>query len=80
MKTKLVCLLMFFSATAFAQTATTNEQEWEGATIQLPSENVAGTQSALDADAQLELSQPWFYGRDDSDTITGRKRLDLSID
>lgn len=74
MKTKLVCILMFFSTTAFAQTATTNEQEWEGATLQVPSENVASTQGAHDDAEQLELSQPWHYGRDDSDTIVGRKR------
>lgn len=78
MKTKLVCLLMFFSATAFAQTATTNEQDWEATSIEVQGERFAGTQN--ESDAQLELSHPWQYGRDDSDTIVGRNRQDTSHD
>ncbi len=78
MRTKLVCLLMFFSATAFAQTATTNDQDWEAASIEVQSEHFAGIQNG--SDAQLELSHPWQYGRDDSDTIVGRNRDETSHD
>lgn len=57
---------MFFSATAFAQNQTTNEQDWEGASMRASSEHHVSTQKGFDTDAQLELSHPWHYVRQDT--------------
>lgn len=72
--------MMFFSASAFAQNTTVNDEEWEGATNQVASEQYSTSFNNLDADSQLELSHPWHYGRQDSDTIVNRERHDMHHD
>lgn len=76
MKTTLLCLMIGFSATAFAQNASNQYQDWEGASLSVPSQHVTTTQNGFDADNQLELSHPWHYGRQDSDALVSRERQD----
>lgn len=76
MKTKLVCLLLCCSSTAFAQNVTTDDEVWEEASLKVPTEHIATTQNMFEANDQLELSHPWHYGRQDSDTLIGRDRKD----
>jgi hypothetical protein len=80
MKTKLCCLLMFFSVTAFAQNQTTHDHDWEGATMRVQSEHHSSIQNGVNAGDQLELSHPWHYGRQDSDTLVNRERQDTHQD
>lgn len=76
MKTKLFCLLMLISATTFAQNTTSSEQDWEGASKQVADEHFSATQNGFEDSAALELSHPWHYGRQDSDTLVNRARED----
>jgi hypothetical protein len=75
MKTTLLCLMIGFSATAFAQTDT-QDQNWEGAGLRVQSEYLSSASNGVDADNQLELSHPWHYGRQDSDALVSRERQD----
>ncbi len=80
MSTKLFCMLMVFSATAFAEVATNHDDEWEGAAKQVNEESLLKHQDKWSDSAQLELSNPWYYGRQDSDTIVNRDRHDTHHD
>jgi hypothetical protein len=80
MSAKLFCLLMVFSATAFAQNATESDQEWEGASNQIEESRLLNEQHHLNQNVNLELSNPWYYGRQDSDTIVNRDRHDTHHD
>lgn len=76
MRTLLLGLLILSSTSAFAESTTKADEPWVGATYQVSEEQMLSKQDRWDEHAQLELSNPWHYGRQDSDVIVGRERLD----
>lgn len=75
MKVALLSLLLL-SSIVWAAEPKPEEQAWEGASAKVSEPQKVSQHNPWDAVADLEVSQPWFYGRQDSDAIVNRVRDD----
>ena len=80
MKTQFFCLLMFFSVTALAEPTTSHNEEWEGASMEIKNETSLKHQNNGDNSNEIDLRNPWNYGRQDSDSGVNRDRNHVHYD
>ena len=76
MKVAILSLLMVFSTIVVAEEAKQEDQAWVGASTNVSKAQNASKHNPWDAVAELEMTQSWHYGLQDSDTIVNRVHED----
>ena len=76
MKVAILSVLMLVSTAVVAEEAKQDEQAWVGASTNVSETQNLGKHNPWEAVADLEMTQSWHYGRQDSDTIVNRVRDD----
>lgn len=76
MKVAILSLLMVFSTVVVAEEAKQEDQAWVGASTKVSEESKASKHNPWAAVADLEMTQSWHYGLQDSNTIVNRVHED----
>ncbi len=76
MKIAILSCMIFFSTVVLAEDAKQEGQAWVGARALVIEQEKSPTQDAWSTVKDLEMSQSWHYGCQDSDVIVGRERQD----
>lgn len=79
MKITLLGFLILVSCAAFADETKPEAQAWEATSAQVSATQNDKKHDPWKAVADLEMSQPWHYGRQDSDAIVNRVRDDRDL-